>query len=351
MTLERNGDVMGNELMNCTFVKTILMLLVVLYHSMVFWSGNWIEIVTPAYSSKVLEVISAFLNSFHIYGFSLVSGYLYYFVRFEKQGYQDTRKFVEKKVKRLLIPFYFVSFFWAMPFGIFLLKIDIYEAIKKYLFGTSPNQLWFLLMLFWSLIILHLVSNMFKKNTWLMVFICTILWVISIVGKHYLSDYMQFFSGLSYVPFVSIGFLFRQKGTYKIRQLGTVFWIVLFVTLFVFVYIINERCKGSVLSATVIPLSMILHLVGAIAAFLTLQRIAQKINWQENNLFSLLSKYSMTIYLFHQQIVYLVIVLLNGVVYPFTNVCANFLVAIVVSLIISWILTRFKITRALTGNS
>ena len=36
------------ELKNCYFVKTILMLLVVGYHSMVFWSGDWFTVISPA---------------------------------------------------------------------------------------------------------------------------------------------------------------------------------------------------------------------------------------------------------------------------------------------------------------
>ena len=29
------------ELENCTFIKTILMITIVLYHSLVFWTGTW----------------------------------------------------------------------------------------------------------------------------------------------------------------------------------------------------------------------------------------------------------------------------------------------------------------------
>lgn len=62
---------------NCYFIKTILMLLVVLYHSIVF-CGNWFHVKEVIYPSQPLAVLAQWLNSFHVYGFTLVSGYLFF---------------------------------------------------------------------------------------------------------------------------------------------------------------------------------------------------------------------------------------------------------------------------------
>lgn len=64
------------ELPNCTYLKALLMLLVVVYHSIVFWTGTWFT-EHPIYVSSFLAGIALWLNTFHIYGFTLVSGYLY----------------------------------------------------------------------------------------------------------------------------------------------------------------------------------------------------------------------------------------------------------------------------------
>lgn len=96
------------ELANCTFVKTVLMLLVVAYHSVVFWSGNWF-MANPAEQSKILAGIASWLNSFHIYGFALVSGYLFYYLRYEEGKYGQYVPFLLQKAKRLLVPYVFAA--------------------------------------------------------------------------------------------------------------------------------------------------------------------------------------------------------------------------------------------------
>ena len=70
---------MNQKLYNCVFIKSILMLLVILYHSTVFWNGNWFTVEPVAFQSTILGVFSQWLNSFHIYAFILVSGYIFAF--------------------------------------------------------------------------------------------------------------------------------------------------------------------------------------------------------------------------------------------------------------------------------
>ena len=65
--------------------------------------------------------------------------------------------------------------------------------------------------------------------------------------------------------------------------------------------------------------------------------------------FNKLSTYSMPMYLFHQQIIYFSITILDGVVNPWINAGVNFIVATVGAYIISAILMKWKITRFLVG--
>ncbi len=73
------------QLDNCYFIKTVLMIIIVFYHSILFWSESWLTEVTPVFESKSLAVISSWLNSFHVYAFTLVSGYIFYFLKNEKK--------------------------------------------------------------------------------------------------------------------------------------------------------------------------------------------------------------------------------------------------------------------------
>lgn len=60
----------------CSQIKGILMVLVVLYHCCVFWTGKWWS-EPPITESIMLNIVSRYLNSFHVYGFTLVSGYIF----------------------------------------------------------------------------------------------------------------------------------------------------------------------------------------------------------------------------------------------------------------------------------
>ena len=135
------------ELENCTFVKTVLMIIVVLYHSILYWGGSWF-VGEPVYEVQALAVIAQWFNSFHIYAFAFVSGYLFSYLRLERNKYTDFGSLCLNKTKRLLIPYAFVSLVWVIPFAVVFYKYGIIDIVKKFVLGLGPSQLWFLLMLF-----------------------------------------------------------------------------------------------------------------------------------------------------------------------------------------------------------
>lgn len=163
-SLGTNNDMIKDrELNNCNFVKTILMIIVVLYHCMIFWTGTWFN-ETPVYSSALLKFLSQWLNSFHIYGFALVSGYLFYFSRYEKRSYEKFIPFIINKAKRLLVPYWAISFIWVIPISSIFFGFSIERILKNFILGFAPEQLWFLLMLFNVFLIFYPLSHFFKEH-------------------------------------------------------------------------------------------------------------------------------------------------------------------------------------------
>ena len=71
----------SKELMlkNSSFVKTVLMLFVIFGHAVNFWNGSWFKVYSPVFECNPLAVLSSWINSFHIYAFTLVSGYIFSF--------------------------------------------------------------------------------------------------------------------------------------------------------------------------------------------------------------------------------------------------------------------------------
>lgn len=97
-------------------------------------------------------------------------------------------------------------------------------------------------------------------------------------------------------------------------------------------------------------MGLLLHIVGALMAFIILQKLGSNIKWKQNKIFVVFSKYSMPIYLFHQQIIYFFIDWLNGAIHPYLHTGINFIGAILISAGISAVLMKWKVTRFLIGE-
>ena len=338
-----NSKLSNNYIDNCTFVRTVLMMSVVLGHSVNFWKGNWFTKVEPAFNSSILVVISDLVNSFHIYAFVLVSGYIYAYLRIQKGKYLDFVPFVWNKIKRLIIPFIFTCIIWVGPIGCYFNNYSLQECLNNYILGISPNQLWFLLMLFWCFVFAWPLSKLFKNYSILSLLIVAVFYVGGIVGSRFLSNYYSIWTGCEYLLYFWLGFqIFNYKKI--VISISVYVWVISFFASFILDYMfIFCSLITSLLQAMI-------HILGALMAFFVLQKIASKISWKNSKSFMALAKTSMAIYLFHQQIIYFTILFLNGKVNPYVHAFVNFIVAMMASYGLSCVLMRFKITRFLIGE-
>ena len=345
----KNTDIdRQQELHHCSFVKTVLMILIVVYHSILFWGGNWFTM-DPVYESKALGFLAQWMNTFHIYGFALVSGYLFYYLKHEKGKYQRFWPFVLNKAKRLLVPYLFVVTVWIMPVNISWREFSIISVIKDYLLGISPSQLWFLLMLFNVFVISWCLSSFFAKHNILAFGIALAMYGISIVGFMVAPNVFQIWNAFRYVLFFLIGFKIRQHGSKLLMKIPCWIWLLSSVLLF----ILDQLLDGSSLLFVKLlaqGVSAACKIVGAVMAFVVLQKLASKIPYQNSIVIKHLTKLSMPIYLFHQQFIYLFIYLLNGVMHPYPHAICNFIGAFALSVILSAFMMKFRVTRFLIGE-
>lgn len=336
------------ELENCTYVKTILMILVVLYHSTLFWNGTWFT-ANPLCEAKVLGLFARWLNTFHIYGFTLVSGYLFYYLKFEKGKYQQFGAFLKSKAKRLLIPYAFIAAIWVAPGHYLWNDFTISSLVLKYILGTAPSQLWFLLMLFVVFVIAWPLSQFLEKHTFLSVGIAVLLYGLGLVGNNLIPNVFQILTAFEYFIFFLAGFKIRQYGSKHLMKIPGFIWIAGSILLFSGYEMISSNGSFFVKLLS-FGLSAACNMVGAVMAFVVLQKIANRTDYQNSRLFNCLSNCSMTIYMLHQQIVYLFIVILNGVVNPYLNASVNFLGSLTISIAVALVLKKFKLTRFLIGE-
>lgn len=135
-----NTAVIRNNLDDVSFIRPILIILMVLYHALCIHTGNWAPIegmpIIPAYKE-----LGRLAYSFMLESFVFVSGYVWAYQR-ETKGRKDSFwPLCKKKALRLLVPSIIFS-------AIYML---LYMRDKISIFGVIEGaaHLWFLPMLFW----------------------------------------------------------------------------------------------------------------------------------------------------------------------------------------------------------
>lgn len=336
-----------SELDNCNFCKAILMLSVVLYHVVLPWAGwGWHGLFYD--DAPVLRLLAIWLNTFHIYGFALISGYIFSYLRIERNRYENYGEFLKIKAKRLLIPYIMVSILWVVPSSSVFIHYDWEDILRCFVLGVEPGQLWFLLMLFGVFAIFYPLTDFFHKNTLYGGLLVFLLYVVGTVGNKIIANYFQIWSVCRYLLFFWIGFKLRQFGTSKIRRIPAYVYVIVDILLFAFVSLIPKN--NLILNALASALTMVLYVVGAIMAFVVLQSLADRIDWKNKKELKPLLRYSMPIYLVHQQLTYPISFLMEGMINPYLQVLINFILVVAVSAIISSVLCKFNITRRIIGE-
>lgn len=325
------------------------MLIVVIYHCILFWTGTWFTVQSPLIYSSFFAVLSQWMNTFHIYGFVLVSGYLFFYLKYEKGSYLNFLPFISNKAKRLLIPYVFIATMWVMPVSCLFFRYTLEDIIKKYILGISPSQLWFLLMLFIVFMIFYPLSDFFKKNNIAGIVLAIVFYGIGFIGQAILPNIFQVFRACTYIPFFYLGFKIRQYGSNLLRKIPSMVWILADIILFVLMRILSNF-EDIIFKLLYQGVRFLLYIVGALMAFIVLQKLAERIHWEESRLFGMLSRNSMPVYLIHQQIIYIFIYHLNGIVSPYIHAGINFFGTMVIAVLVSILLMKFKWTRFLLGE-
>ena len=344
-------EMKGTKLSKVGFVKTVLMLLIILGHACDNWVGNWFT-EAPAIESKGLSIFATWLNSFHIFAFTLISGYLFAF-KIDGGGYGNYSKFLQNKAKRLLIPYVFSMLIWVAPLSVYFFSYKINYLVKKYVLCINPGQLWFLWMLFDVFAFVWPFRNLMIEKPFIGWVIAFGFYGVGIIGGHIIPNIFCIWTACKYVIFFYVGMRIRvkseKKGYLFTEKIPWFVWLGVDLILFVGSLWITGQ-DGVMAKLASMGLSIMLHIVGAIMAWNVLQTLSVHIQWQDSRGFNKLSTYSMPIYLFHQQIIYFVLNALDGLINPWINAGVNFIVATVGSFFISAILMKWKITRFLVGE-
>ena len=333
-----------DELRNCNVVRTLMILLVVLYHSIALWRPNgWLGQM-PAIKSNFLGYIAMWLNTFHIYTLTFISGYVFCYLFEESQKYCSFAKDIRKRFKRLIIPYIFVAVFWCIPFQIIFFKSNIKDILEKYILAITPSQLWYLIMMFGVFIIFYyLIENtrIREKNT---LYIFTLLLILNIICgilNSLLPNILQIFTIGQHLVFYYLGYKARTINLTKIYNLR---WKYLFIVNII-MYIIyiniftNKLLIFKIISRCLFPF---LNISGILNSFIGVNLFINKFGIQIFNLktYKMLSEKSFNVYLFHQQIIFCIILIFNKRMSPIILISMNFIFSIFIAIMISIIILK-----------
>ena len=120
-------------------------------------------------------------------------------------------------------------------------------------------------------------------------------------------------------------------------------------------FVIGKAIEANTTASAVVRLiglilSYMCSYMGVIFIYNAVKMITDNlINMRKSKIWNGLKDKSFGIYLFHQQVIYLTIIPLNGKVPPIVQVLISFLCAVGVASIITAVLKKFKLTRILYG--
>lgn len=334
----------------CDVLKVFMMITVLVYHCVLLWGrGGWFN-QAPTNSSSVLSILSAYLYTFPIYVFVFVSGYLFYYLKFEIKKYRSFNKDIIKRAKRLLLPYIIVSALWVIPFNIYFFdNFSLTSIFKKFILAQGPAQLWFLVMLFGLFGIFYLLSNFFEKNNFFVCLaFCGIIYCIGILSFAVLDNSLQLGRIGEMFVFYFMGFYFRKKQENFFYKIPTIIYFILSILFFSFNYFYLSGKEGVIYSLLNNITSLICSLMGTVFFVV----LFSEFSWstiQKNKFFLFLKKHSFVMYMIHQQLIYITISLFNSSLGTMSLVIVNIIFSFVGSALISVLISKTPKINKLFG--
>ncbi len=330
------------------FIKTNMMICVVLCHATAFFTGNWFSVYTPVYSAGYLASFSDFLGFFHIQSFTMASGFLFYYLILKKGRYDNPKKDIKKRAQRLLVPYLFTSVLWAIPIGAMFFNYSWGDIINKYVLMTGPAQLWFLIMLFIVFVFFVLIGKKIKLSFRNLVLVYIVTTTIgSLLSMAHL-NYFQIPISVRYILFFYLGgYIYKNRKAISWKQ--TIMMTLMAVGLYALVARLGNSDKNIIKCGISFIEPLISLLAVSVSYFLCNRLVLKNGGIVRNRFYRLLEDNSFGIYLFHQQNIYFTIALLNGLVHPIAQALLSFVIAMVVSVSMSFILKKWRMTRWMFG--
>lgn len=340
--------ILEKELKEVSVLKTAMMISVVLYHSCLFFSGSWVKFTTPVYSATYLTYLIDILKSFHIQTFTFTSGFLFFYLK-SIGKYKNTKTDLLNKAKRLILPLITTIIVWIIPFYIYYNGFDFRTILHKFVLLEGPAQLWFLPMLFWIFVIFNIAYDKIKFSIKDLIIIFLLTNLIGGILLKLNLNYCNIAKAIQFSCYFYLGgFIFKNKDKFTKKKMIPIYCVTL-ALIYIYIYIYKIAGFGGFKYISYI-IEPTLSCLEATCLYFIFDYLVNKRNINtDNRIYKLFSENSFGIYLFHQQIISVTITIFNGVVHPVIQCLLSFVISTSVSLVMTLILKKNKVTKKLFG--
>ena len=337
-------------------IRLLLILLLVLYHSFAMYCDSW-AMPEGIHDIKAYWWIGTFSYSFLLESFVFISGYVFgYQVREKFNGCIDLYNTIISKARRLLIPSVLFSSIYLLCFNLG----DAISPIKQvYNVINGEGHMWYLPMLFWCFVAIFIVEKLRIPSRYI-ILLASLASVFSLFTLPF-----RLSSAAYYFIFFYIGYLIQSDDIYaksKIKIKSG--FILLFLFLLVFVLnkiVLTDKsvlsfAEQSMMNKLILSLAMrvsklLLSALGLASVYSFVNLMLNRGCIIVNKAMIQLSGYCFGVYIC-QQFILKYFMYNASVIYLFGSYWlpwVAFVVALLVSIILTWAILKIHIARFLVG--
>lgn len=314
------------------YLKVFTTFLVVLAHATrMYTSAGAVQTVMH---SDSLAYITEFIYSFHMPLFFVISGMVYGFCVDECGKYDDYKRFIFNKAKRILIPYFIIGFCFVVPVMVNLhISNDGYFRYALYgiLLNNDSRHLWYLATLFGIFALVGIFGKKKDKNlTILLVMIVVHYAWNNTIGSKIPNLLFDVKSILFFDAFFYMGVILNRNSK-LLFALKNPFLIICFFVFQVIITKYNIPCTDYVLRFS-----------GSFMVIGICQWFSDGL--RNNSFYKVLSKNGFGIYLFHPMIIYIIFYIFRSVkISPVLLTAFAVATSYVLSVCVSCLLRKVKL--------
>ena len=344
---------MNQRLTEIDIIRNIVIVFVVLYHCFAPYCGGW-TMAEGLSDNKLYWWVGKAVYCGMLESFVCISGYVYAFTSNRRQI--TIGGLIKNKTKRLLVP----CVFWSIVFILILSSnINWGKFTTYYSLFNGVGHLWFLPMLFWCFILEYILNKIIKRPYigLIIVFVVAILPYPTLPLRFNNSLYYLFFFNLGYVLFSYREQIIQIVN--KLRYWYIIFPAAIYVALFILITNLLQKPYFDISIATsllekagIATIHRVLRLGLSVMVFaiyyLVALKVSKLISEKMFNIVYFISVHSFGIYLLQEIVIRLfyyktAVSVTFGVFTPWIV----FVLAFVISTLVSYVLRRNIITRNL----